>query len=187
MRRGTHALVFACRHSARKHQRFSPSAERAKKRANARPTWADRRKHFLSYFGLTRRDIPKRLGKLVGSAGCHCVLDPDWTIGTASRVILPNLHGPLGIRSRNRVLERLPSQLRIASAGNSITGRRVLFAVLFAATMAGSLALAAWALSPGGIGVIDLVLLALFAMHAAVDGGGILERNNRIFDYAFFR
>jgi len=44
-----------------------------------------------------------------------------------------------------------------------MTGRRVLFVVLFAATMAGSLALAALALSPGGIGLIDIVLLVLFA------------------------
>jgi membrane glycosyltransferase len=40
----------------------------------------------------------------------------------------------------------------------------VLFAVLFAATMAASLALATLALSPGGFGVIDLALLALFAI-----------------------
>ena len=45
-----------------------------------------------------------------------------------------------------------------------MTGRRVLFCVLFAVTMAGSLALAALALSPGGLGVIDIVLLVLFAM-----------------------
>lgn len=45
-----------------------------------------------------------------------------------------------------------------------MTGRRMLFCVLFAVTMAGSLALAALALSPGGIGVIDIVLLVLFAM-----------------------
>ncbi len=43
-------------------------------------------------------------------------------------------------------------------------GRRLLFAVLFAATMAGSLALAALALAPGGLGWIDITLLALFAM-----------------------
>ena len=43
-------------------------------------------------------------------------------------------------------------------------GRRLLFAILFVATMAGSLALAALALSPGGIGIIDLALLALFAV-----------------------
>ena len=41
-------------------------------------------------------------------------------------------------------------------------GRRVLFAVLFAATMAGSLALATLALAPGGLGLIDVTLLALF-------------------------
>ena len=45
-----------------------------------------------------------------------------------------------------------------------MTGRRVLFAVLFAVTMAGSLALAALALSPGGFGIIDIVLLVLFAI-----------------------
>jgi membrane glycosyltransferase len=46
----------------------------------------------------------------------------------------------------------------------SMTGRRMLFFVLFAATMAGSLLLAALALSPGAIGIIDIVLLAFFAM-----------------------
>ena len=50
------------------------------------------------------------------------------------------------------------------AAGNDIFGRRVLFAVLFAATTAGSLALAALALSPGGFGMTDIILLALFAV-----------------------
>ncbi|MDB5631173.1 MAG: glucosyltransferase MdoH, partial [Tardiphaga sp.] len=50
------------------------------------------------------------------------------------------------------------------AAGNEIFGRRLLFAVLFAATMAGSLALAALALAPGGFGIIDAILLGLFAM-----------------------
>jgi membrane glycosyltransferase len=50
------------------------------------------------------------------------------------------------------------------AAGNEIFGRRVLFAVLFAVTMAGSLALAALALAPGGYGIIDITLLALFAV-----------------------
>jgi len=45
-----------------------------------------------------------------------------------------------------------------------MTGRRALFAVLAAATMAGSLALAARALSPGGLGVLDIVLLVLFTV-----------------------
>lgn len=45
-----------------------------------------------------------------------------------------------------------------------MTGRRLLFAILFVATMAASLALAALALSPGGLSVIDIVLLALFAL-----------------------
>ena len=40
----------------------------------------------------------------------------------------------------------------------------MLFAVLFAATMAGSLALAALALSPGGFSTLDITLLVLFAV-----------------------
>ena len=50
------------------------------------------------------------------------------------------------------------------TAGNDMFGRRLLFAVLFAATMAGSLALAALALTPGGLGLVDVTLLALFAV-----------------------
>ena len=57
------------------------------------------------------------------------------------------------------MLERSPRQ-----AVNQLFGRRVLFAVLFAATMAGSLALAAVALGPGGYGITDITLLVLFAV-----------------------
>jgi membrane glycosyltransferase len=49
-------------------------------------------------------------------------------------------------------------------AGNDVFGRRVLFATLFAATMAGCLALAGLALAPGGFGILDIMLLALFAV-----------------------
>jgi len=45
-----------------------------------------------------------------------------------------------------------------------MTRRRVLVGVLFATTMAGSLALMAIALSPGGLGVTDFVILALFTV-----------------------
>jgi membrane glycosyltransferase len=45
-----------------------------------------------------------------------------------------------------------------------ITGRRVLFAVLFVATCAATLTLLALALSPGGFGFLDFVILALFAL-----------------------
>ena len=51
-----------------------------------------------------------------------------------------------------------------AAAGNDLFGRRMLFVVLFAATMAGTLALAALALAPGGFGVVDITLLLLFAV-----------------------
>jgi membrane glycosyltransferase len=63
------------------------------------------------------------------------------------------------------VLERSPLRAIDADAAeNQLFGRRVLFAVLFAATMAGSLALAAVALGPGGYGITDITLLVLFAV-----------------------
>ncbi len=63
------------------------------------------------------------------------------------------------------MLERSPPQaLQADAAGNDISGRRVLFAVLFATTMAGVLVLAALALAPGGFDIIDITLLALFAV-----------------------
>lgn len=45
-----------------------------------------------------------------------------------------------------------------------MTGRRVLFGILFAATVAGSLGLMALALSPGGLGTVDIAILAMFAV-----------------------
>ena len=61
--------------------------------------------------------------------------------------------------------ERSPPQaMQAATAGNDMFVRRLLFVVLFAATMAGSLALAALALAPGGLDLIDATLLALFAV-----------------------
>jgi membrane glycosyltransferase len=54
--------------------------------------------------------------------------------------------------------------MQAAVAENDFFGRRVLFAVLFAVTMAGSLALAALALAPGGLGMTDVILLGLFAV-----------------------
>jgi membrane glycosyltransferase len=54
--------------------------------------------------------------------------------------------------------------MQAEGAGNDIFGRRVLFAILFATTVAGSLALAALALAPGGFGILDIMLLALFAV-----------------------
>ena len=63
------------------------------------------------------------------------------------------------------MLERSPPQaIQADAAGNDLFGRRLLFGVLFAATMAGSLVLAALALAPGGFGIIDIALLALFAV-----------------------
>src|SRR6185312_14587669 len=49
-------------------------------------------------------------------------------------------------------------------AEESVLARRVVFAVLFVATMAASLWLAALALAPGGFGVLDIAALVLFAV-----------------------
>jgi membrane glycosyltransferase len=64
------------------------------------------------------------------------------------------------------VLERLSTaQLaKVADAGANISARRLLFAVLFAATFIAMLGLLALALSPGSFGVVDLAILALFAL-----------------------
>jgi membrane glycosyltransferase len=62
------------------------------------------------------------------------------------------------------VLERLPPRAVEVDAGIDLAIRRMLFAILFAVTMAASLALAALALSPGGLDLIDCALLLLFAV-----------------------
>ena len=63
------------------------------------------------------------------------------------------------------MLERSPHYaVHADAAGNDIFGRRLLFAALFMATTAGVLALAASALRPGGYGIVDMTLLALFAV-----------------------
>ena len=50
------------------------------------------------------------------------------------------------------------------AAEKSMFARRAIFAVLFLATMAGSLWLAALALTPGGFGIFDFAALALFTV-----------------------
>lgn len=63
------------------------------------------------------------------------------------------------------MLERSPRQaIQADAAGNDIFGRRLLFAAIFSGTMAGLLGLAALALTPGGFGIVDMMLLALLAV-----------------------
>ena len=63
------------------------------------------------------------------------------------------------------MLERPVLQSKQAeAAGNSISGRRALFAGLFAVSMVALIALAAVALSPGGFSALDIVLIILFAI-----------------------
>jgi membrane glycosyltransferase len=63
------------------------------------------------------------------------------------------------------LLERSVLQSKeVEAAGNSMSGRRALFAALFAVSMAALIALAAFALSPAGFSAIDVVLIALFAI-----------------------
>ena len=63
------------------------------------------------------------------------------------------------------MLERSPLQVaETTRAGKIMTGRRVLFAALFVATMAVMLGLTALALSAGGFGIVDVAILMLFAV-----------------------
>ena len=63
------------------------------------------------------------------------------------------------------MLERSVLQSKQAEAtGNSLSGRRALFAGLFTVSMAGLIVLAAVALSPAGFSAIDIVLIILFAI-----------------------
>ena len=54
--------------------------------------------------------------------------------------------------------------IQAEAAEKSMFARRAAFAVLFLVTMAGSLWLAAVALAPGGLGILDLAVLLLFAV-----------------------
>ena len=63
------------------------------------------------------------------------------------------------------MLERSTRDLaQYMTASPSLAGRRALFALLVAATMAGMLWLMATALSAGGFGIIDAIIVALFAV-----------------------
>ena len=85
------------------------------------------------------------------------------------------------------MLERSALQSKQAqAAGNFITGRRALFAALFAVSMAGLIALAVLALSPGGFQHNRYRADRFVHDHAALDGGWILERHNWLFDFAIF-
>ena len=63
------------------------------------------------------------------------------------------------------MLERSTRDLAHYTAANpSFAGRRILFGMLVASSMAAMLLLIAKALSPGGIGVADTVILVLFGL-----------------------
>ena len=63
------------------------------------------------------------------------------------------------------MLERSALQSKqTEAAGNSISGRRALFAGLFTVSMVALIALAAVALSPGGFSALDIVLIIFFAI-----------------------
>jgi hypothetical protein len=163
--RGAHALEFAFGHTSAQNERLGATADRTEKGAHAYLFRSRRNNLFLTNFGAPRSDIPKRLGKFLCPANRH-FLDPEldyWDVASCYIVIsCPNC---LNIRSRDRVLERSPLQeVSNAPAWTNLTGRRVLIGALFAATMAGSLALMALALSPGGINVVDCAILALFGV-----------------------
>ena len=158
-----HPFRLALRHSRSAPEPRS-AAQRAEKRPHAHLAGSWRGQSFLADFHPSRCDVPERLRNVSGAVGRHDIgsLLDYWYICC---VISSSLHGPSGIRSRNRVLERSPLQSTQADAtGNAMAGRRVLFAALMAVTMAGSIVLAALALSPAGFSTIDIMLIVLFAI-----------------------
>src|SRR6266566_4539037 len=84
----------------------------------------------------------------------------DWTCGSPARYILPE---PKTHPGTGGMLERT-SSAAVGAADPGIGARRAVVAVLNALTMAALLWLAAAALSPGGYGFVDWLLLALFAV-----------------------
>jgi membrane glycosyltransferase len=60
--------------------------------------------------------------------------------------------------------QSLRDDVLLAEPTAAPTLRRVLFSVLVGLTIAGQIALAALALSPGGFSVVDIVLIVLFAV-----------------------
>jgi membrane glycosyltransferase len=71
----------------------------------------------------------------------------------------------LDIGSVTFVLERSPVDLaKTTRAGKVMTARRVLYGMLLAVTFVSSLGLLAAALSAGGLGIADYVILVLFAL-----------------------
>jgi len=68
-------------------------------------------------------------------------------------------------RDHSQLLERSALQSKQAeTAGNSISGRRAMFAGLFAVSMGALIVLAAVALSPAGFSAIDIALIILFTI-----------------------
>ena len=74
----------------RPNQRFGAAADRAIKRPHAHLAVRQRWQPFLADFGASRRDIPERLGNLIGSAGRHFV-DPalDFWDGSPCYIVIP--------------------------------------------------------------------------------------------------
>jgi membrane glycosyltransferase len=60
--------------------------------------------------------------------------------------------------------QSIPDLAKTEPAGKNLAGRRVLFTILVVAAMAGLLGLAGTALSAGGFGIVDGILLAMFAV-----------------------
>src|SRR6185369_5919127 len=94
------------------------------------------------------------------------IVEPsDWTIENVPVLYHQVRTARRGIEVVNRVSERsFPQSMKINGAGHEMTWRRALFALLFGAAMLGSLALAAFALSPGGLDAVDIVILVLFSI-----------------------
>ena len=115
---------------------------------------AERRDRLGADFRLAGRDVPERLARC-SELDCHLI--PNWTSPHAARYILrgPKKHPP-NDRTHHRLRRRPPA--------DPLAGRRIFFALIVLASMVGLIWLLSFALSAGGFGVVDFILVVMFAV-----------------------
>src|SRR5262249_24848313 len=149
--RRAHTLVLALRDAAGMHESLGTTADRSEQRPHPHLAECRGGDRFLAQFGQSGADVPKRFT-------LHCVPNSRcdgfrYILKTPERHAMPSA-----------MLERSSGDKAAAVSIILSAWRPAVFFICVAATMAGFIWLAAFALSPGGIGTLDLVLIVLFAV-----------------------
>ncbi len=145
----THPLVFARGNLSGRDQRLGAAADGAIKGTHPDRAFGERTKPFLADFRPAGSDIPKCFR-------CRIAARHAPSLGWTARPLpVISLHV-----SRYPTTDRLPD----FAAGRRVFARRTVFAALVLSTVAALFALTGYALSAGGFGVADGVLLLLFGL-----------------------